>query len=232
MASAEWCAWLEAMPGRTHADRLWPLVLKIPGLMQQVDILAVNQSNVSESLVLLEQIDAVDRSLDAWLAEYDQDMPDSQSLYWSSTAPPKAHESSFMPPIEFKAISLAQMMMSYWAYKLELSILREEIETTQVTTTDCHSIVKGSRTRSHHFALLIGRSLAYWLKHVSADVCLYKLLYAVRLGWAWFARYPKVYELELCAWRIFRMKMMSAPKTRMAEFVMDMFCKPPPQETS
>jgi hypothetical protein len=216
------------MPGRAHADRLWPVVLKIPGLMQQADILGVNVSNPSDRLIPLQQIDEIDKALDFWLGAYEQDESDDSSAYWSSTAPPKVSEAKFPPSIDFGTTLDAEVMMTYWAYKLELSMLREDIGVLHITTLDRSPSTDTSRTSSHDFASLIGRSIAYWLKYVSTEVCLFRLLYAVRVAWAWFARFPESYHLELCACRAFRSRMQSAPKTRMAEFVMDLFYKPPP----
>jgi len=230
MASAEWCTYLEDMPHRAYGDRLWPVVLKIPGLMRQVDVLAVTGSSLPECLMLLEQIDKVDLFLDSWLDAYEQDVSDKSSTYWFDTSPPRAVEARNAPAIDFDNISIAEVMMTYWAYKLEMSVLLEQVDALNVTTVDSQSLATISRSGSHKFASLIGRSIAYWLRHVSAEVCLFRLLYAVRVAWEWFARLPKVYDLEIRACRTFRTKMQSESKTRMAEFVMDLFYKPPPDE--
>ena len=240
MASAEWCKYLEDMPQRAHTDRLWPVVLRIPGLMQQVDGLDVTESTLSEVLALLQQIDTINLSLNTWLDAYKQDVPVDDDQHGPFTALPMTLELKLSPPVDFVTISEAEVKMTYWAYKLELSMLREQIEALQITTADDCPVPKNSGTSAHRFASLIGRSMAYWLKHVSTnvwlkhvstDVCLFRLLYSVRLAWTWFARYPELYEAELAACRILRTKMKSVPKTGMAEFVMDLFYKPPPEET-
>lgn len=198
--------------------------------MQQADLQAMDGAMPSECRILLEQIDMIDLALDSWLDAYKPDEPDDFDSYWSSTTPPRIFEVGSSPSIEFNNIAEAEVTMTYWAYKLEVSMLRQETEAHQVTAADCSSMGKSSRTSSHRFASLIGSSMAYWLKHVSADVCLFRLLYSVRVAWTWFAQYPKLYNLELCACRVLRTKMQSEPKTSMAEFVMDLFYKPPPDE--
>ena len=217
------------MPLRAYGDRLWPVVLKIPGLMQQVDVLALTGSSLSERLMLHDQIDEVDLFVDAWLDAHEQDASYKSSTYWSDTSPPRAgDEAAPAPPVDFESISDGEVMMTYWAYKLELSMLRGEVYSLYVTATDLRSIETDSGSNSHKFASLIGRSITYWLRNVSAEVCLFRLLYAARVAWEWFARHPELYHLELHACRVFRTKMQSESKTRMAEFVMDLFYKPPP----
>jgi len=188
----------------------------------------MKQPDISALLLLLEQIDEVGSSLEFWLDTYKQGVAKAFGTYWSSTSPPSALEVELSPAIDFVTVSEAEVMMTYWAYKLELSMLREEVEAFRVTTWNRPAPTSSSKSCSHRFASLIGRSVAYWLRHVSADVCLFRLLYAIRLAWAWFARDPEQNNLEISACRAFRAKMESASKTRMAEFVMDLFYKPPP----
>ena len=139
------------------------------------------------------------------------------------------------PTIDFATKTVASMMMSYWTYKLELAMLREDIYTLEANLdrSDANDPVAAVVANAYHLASLIIRSATYWLanENVSIHVCMYMLIYPYRVAWAWFVRRPELYAEEIAACRTVRAQLLAGGfNTRLAEFVLDQLYKGPPEQ--
>jgi len=135
------------------------------------------------------------------------------------------------PLIEFVGLVHAINMMTYWTYRLELSMIREDINSLQaIVDLDAPKIA--GETHSYRLASMILRSTTYWLQLEDTGVSAYGcgLIFPYRVAWAWFARCPQLYGEELSACRTVRMLMKTGTSTaRLSELTMDQLYKPAPE---
>lgn len=243
MASAEWLNLLDTCPRSSYLDGIWLIAVHIPALMQNIDMLTLNgrstpRAAINVALTSLDaRVGAICIALDNWLDGYrlEHNISDSLGLYWSSTALPRSTNTTLSPTIDFATKTVASMMMSYWTYKLELAMLREDIYTLEGDSdrTDANDLVAEVVATATDLASLIIRSATYWLANdnVSIHVCMYMLIYPYRVAWAWFARRPQLYAEEISACRTIRGRLLAGGfNTRLAEFVLDQLYKGPPEE--
>jgi len=118
------------------------------------------------------------------------------------------------PLIEFAGLVHAINMMTYWTYRLELSMIREDINALQaIVDLDVPKIA--CETNSYRLASMILRSRTYWLQLEDTGVSAYGcgLIFPYRVAWAWFARRPQLYGEELGACRTVRMLMKTGTST-------------------
>jgi hypothetical protein len=110
-------------------------------------------------------------------------------------------------------------------------MIREDINALQ-SSVDFDAPKIASETDSYRLASLIIRSTTYWLQLEDAGVSAYEcgLVFPYRVAWAWFARWPQLYEMELSACRTVRMLMKTGTATtRLSELTMDQLYKPAPE---
>jgi len=135
------------------------------------------------------------------------------------------------PLIEFVGLVHAINMMTYWTYRLELSMIREDINVLQaIVDLDAPKIA--SETDSYRLASMIIRSTTYWLQLDDTGVSAYGcgLIFPYRVAWAWFARRPQLHGEEMSACRTVRMLMKTGTATtRLSELTMDQLYKPAPE---
>jgi len=242
MASAEWLTLLESARN-SYLDGIFLIAVHIPALVQNIDMLTANSHNtpiaaVKLALISLDaRVEAIGIALDNWLDQYrhGRNISDGLGLYWSSTALSRFTDIALSPTIDFATRTVASMMMSYWTYKLELAILREDIYTLEASldTNDANDPVSAVVANAYHLASLIIRSATYWMgnENVSIHVCMYMLIYPYRVAWAWFVRRPQQYGEEISACRTIRAKLLAGGfNTRLAEFVLDQVHKGPPEQ--
>ena len=243
MASAEWVPILETAPRNSYLDGIWVIAVHIPGLMQNIDILTSNSHSTPTVAfnLAVNSLDArvgeIGTALDDWLERYwpEHNIADSLELYWSSTALPRLTNIALSPTVDFATKTVASMMMTYWTYKLELAMLREDIRALKAGPNQDGAKDLASATTADAYALasLIIRSATYWLEreNVSIHVCMYMLIYPYRVAWAWFSRRSLLYDEEISACRSIRARLLTDDfNTRLAEFVLDSFYKGPPDQ--
>jgi hypothetical protein len=243
VASAEWLAVLETAPKNSYLDGIWPIAVQIPALMQKTDILMCESNSMTKSAanVALTNLGArvaeVGTALDSWLHGYrhEHNILDGLELYWSSTALPRSTNNALSPSIDFATKTVASMMMTYWTYKLELAMLRDDIYTLEAIPGETldNDPIATVVADAYGLAKLILRSATYWLEsqNVSIHVCMYMLIFPYRVAWAWFGRRPQLYAEEISACRTIRARLLTGGfNTRLAEFVLDQLYKGPPDQ--
>jgi len=206
--------------------------------MQEIDDLTLHyfqpQSLFSALTSLSERVDELDLALFHWHDSYQQqgnDMMDDRGHYWTSTAVPTASTPAMSPLIEFAGMVHAINMMTYWTYRLELSMIREDINALQASV-DFNGLRIASETDSYRLASLIIRSTPYWLQLEDTGVSAYGcgMVFPYRVAWAWFARCPQLHGKELSACRTVRALMKTGTSaTRLSELTMDQLYKPAPE---
>lgn len=248
----EWLSVMEGTVWPSYRDSIWPMVIHIPGFMQRLDIydvdLAANaQGSISLTetlLTLSNEVRALDAKLEMWLAGFKatQGALADTNLYWCGTSEGPIWN-IFSPHIQFATITIAEVMMLYWAFKLNLSALIHDIEKRmnenpiiqqqrRLPTPPLHQ--DEAPLSPQHYAYLICRTAHYWLTQSdpspSTNTIYNCCSFPLRVAWRVWAKGGREYEEEYnCTAKISKQMRESSYAGKMGEYVITFAYAPPPK---
>lgn len=127
----------------------------------------------------------------------------------------------FSPPLDFATLAVAEAMMIFWTYKLQLAALTYDIERRRHPKDSAD--LENAEGNARSFAYLICRAGVYWSRSYAwCDVLFTCFSFPLRIAANWFASFGGKYAEEVkCCRELAKNMQWNNQYGLTAEYVLD-----------